>query len=250
MKLWVRMTLMIYCGFASSPIVWATSPSAGNSVQVTLKLKSLDIPLHYSHEVRFLQVIEDAYAKTNYEVYELGSALIDPTKSAIVDKEKFSILEKLYAIGTTESIQLAKMIEDMNFAYREPIQTNRNKIRIRPEFNPMLHGDYWLILPERPDKITVIDPNSNHPHIIPLATNFSLKDYLSDLPNIASNSVQNAWIIQANQDVYEATGINWKNTPYFLSPGAIVFLGLQDLPDQFHDLNASIAHLLAWRVEL
>ncbi|WP_322783791.1 capsule biosynthesis GfcC family protein [Marinomonas pontica] len=138
----------------------------------------------------------------------------------------------------------------MNFVHREPVQTRRNTIRTRLEFNPMLHGEYWLILPERPDNVTVIDPNSSRPHVIPLVTNFSLKDYLSDLPNIASNSVQNAWIIQANQDTYEATGINWKNIPYFLTPGAIVFLGLQDLPDQFRDLNASIAHLLALRVEL
>ena len=136
----------------------------------------------------------------------------------------------------------------MSFAFREKIETDPIKVQIFPNLNPMIKSDYILSMPNRPDHILIIDPHTNNPIKLSLKANSNLKDYLSQLSH--SQHKNTAWIIQANGDVYQATDIQWRDSLYFLSPGAIVFIGLDNLPDAVNNLNARIAYLLAFYTDI
>ncbi|WP_417698280.1 capsule biosynthesis GfcC D2 domain-containing protein [Psychromonas sp.] len=223
-----------------------SSYSAAQETKITLLQDQ--IALLYPQEVRFSQVLTDAYSHTKNNVYSLGIALLAPDKQHLIDSKKHVILSKLRSINTPDASNLATQLESLPFAYREHLETDPSKVRVNPKFDPMIKGEYWLSLPKRPDHITLIDPSTNRNVKVALKTDNNLKDYLAELAG--KHAYDSAWIIQANQDTYLATDIQWKDKLYFLSPGAIVFIGITNLPDQYSDLNADIARLLAFHLEL
>lgn len=219
---------------------------ASTSITLINTQMSLTYP---QNSVRFSQVLTDSYAQLTYEPYPFGIALIDPNKQPTIDKMKLNILKRLQSIDSGSSNYLAKQLESLNFVYREKIETDPSKVRANPKYDPMIKGEYWLSIPKRPEHIFIIDANKKVSRAVPLKMNSNLEDYLAELHNTNTQIYDFAWIIQANQDVYQATDIQWKGKRYFLSPGAVVFIGLTDLPDKYQDLNADIAHLLTFHLE-
>ena len=226
----------------------------------TVTLANQNISLTYNKAVRLDQVFSDAYLHTRKDIYSLGIALLSPTKQALVDAKKDNILNQLKALNTPEANNLITQLSPLTYAYREKIETDLNKIRLISRSNPILKGEYQLLLPTRPKHITVFSGDYNKPLKLPLHTNYHLKGYLSELPipiktnkkqaNNKKPSYHSAWIIQANQDLYQALDIQWERNLYFLSPGAYVFTGLSKLPEEHHHLNADIANLLTYYLEL
>ncbi|WP_137170472.1 capsule biosynthesis GfcC family protein [Marinomonas sp. FW-1] len=209
------------------------------------------ITLSYSQDVRFSQVLSDAYAQSNGEIYALGTGLIDPHKQTIIDTQKRVIMRQLKQLNTPEATNMAKQLDSLPLVYHEQIATDLTKVRISSKFNPLIKQDYWLSLPKRPTHIKAFDPTLDHSVTMALQENADLRDYLAKLSQMTKQDrYDSAWIIQADRAVYQVDNLSWKNTLYFLSPGAIVFVGLQNLPDDYRDLNANIAHLLAFRLEL
>jgi hypothetical protein len=224
--------------------------SNGFAAPVKITLLAKDLLLTYPQEVRLSTLLNDAYSYTDHEIYSLRSALINPHKQSIVDKKKLAVLDQLKAINTPASSHIAKQLIQLDFVYREQVETDIHKVRAIPALDPMIKNDYWLLLPKRPEHILLISSHYDDSLSIPIKANLSLKDYIAELPDTNHRIYDNTWIIQANQDAYQAKDFQWKNVLYFLSPGAIVFSGLNDLPDQYRHLNADIAHLLTFYVEL
>ncbi|NLU96873.1 hypothetical protein B6N13_02010 [Marinomonas sp. UCMA 3892] len=217
--------------------------------QIALYYPQQSVTLSYPQEVRLSQVLTDAYAQLDYQPYSLGTALIDLSKQQQIDEKKHAILKKLQDINTPASNYIAKKLNSLDFVYRERIETDPSKVRVNPKYDPMLKGVYQLFLPKRPQHIYLINADDHNYLTLKLTANSNLKDYLAEQFEANRYTYDSAWIIQANQDVYQATDIQWKGKLYFLSPGAIVFIGLTDLPEKYRDLNADIAHLLAFLLE-
>ncbi len=247
----LRMTLLSGLLFIGvfSPL---TSADVGTSNVTKITLLPSQITLSYSDAVRFSQVLSDAYAQLNYDVYTLGTTLINPHKQSVVDAQKHTILRQLKRLNTPEAVNLANQLSALRFAFHEPMVTDPVKVRIQAKLNPMVRGEYWLSLPKRPSDISVFHPAQGNYLSLPVNSGDHLKDYLTKLDGTIEwdGDYDSAWIIQADRKVYHVKDIQWKSTLYFLSPGAMVFVGLHNLPDEYRDLNADIAHLLAFRLEL
>lgn len=224
-----------------------------------ITLTEQNIVLHYDQAVRFSQVLENAYTYTKSKIYPLGISLISPHKKNLVDQKKTMVLDALEELDTVEANNLIAQLSDLNFVYREKIETDIEKVRLISRSNPMLRGQYQLFLSTRPDHIRIFSGDYKKSFTQPLQANYDLKDYLSELSSFSDVESQKintkkpkydaAWIIQPNQDVYFASDIRWARNAYFLSPGAFVFIGLTDLPNKHSNLNADIAHLLTHYME-
>lgn len=224
---------------------------AANTFTTRITLLPSQITLSYPQDVRFSQVLSDAYAQSNEEIYALGTGLIDPHKQTMIDTQKRVIMRQLTQLNTPQAMQLAKQLDSLPLVYHEPIATDLTSVRVSSKLNPLIKQDYWLSLSKRPTHIKVFDPALDHSVTMALQENADLRDYLATLSQMTKRDRHDsAWIIQANRVVYQVDNLAWKNTLHFLSPGAIVFIGLQNLPDEYRDLNANIAHLLAFRLEL
>ncbi|MEP0071156.1 MAG: capsule biosynthesis GfcC D2 domain-containing protein [Marinomonas sp.] len=225
----------------------------------SITLTEQNIVLNYDQAVRFSQVLGDAYSYTNNKIYPLGISLISPHKKSLADQKKALVLDALKELNTAEANNLIAQLSDLNFVYREKIETDIEKVRLLSRSNPMLRGQYQLFLSTRPDHIRIFSGDYEESFTQPLKANYDLKDYVSELPNFSNIHSQetgkkkpkyhSAWIIQPNQDVYLANDIQWARTVYFLSPGAFIFIELADLPNKHSDLNADIAHLLTYYME-
>lgn len=216
--------------------------------QIAIELKQNTSTLLYEQPIRYSQVLKNAYEQLNYSPYILGTALIDLSKQSTIDAKKQNILNALSDINTPSSKRIAVQLNAMKFAFRETVEADPSKVKVNQSLDPMIKRNYLLSLPKRPDHIMIISPFMEETVKAKLKENSDLNSYLANLPN--EHNIDAVWIIQANQDVYQATDIQWKDKPYFLSPGAIVFTGLTNLPDRYRDLNANIAQFLAFNVDL
>ena len=214
--------------------------------QISIYVMQSRTKLNYSQAERFSQVLQDAQKTLNYLPYTLGISLINQDRQEDINTLKQSVLNDLHKINTTEANKLEKQLKSMHFAFRETLETDLIKIVTTPKQDPLLAQNYILSLPKRPNHFVFIDTDRETPRKIKLKADQDLKGYLSKLNHPYSDSI---WIIQANQDVYQATD-QWRDKPYFLSPGAIVFAGLNGLPKEYQDINTRVAHLLAFSMDL
>lgn len=208
--------------------------------------------LTYPQNVRLSQVLVDAYAQTDYSVYSLGTALIDPDKQPMVEVQKQKVLRQLMQLNTFEALNMVAQLSGMRFAYYQSVETNPNRVLTVAKNNPLLDKDFWLYLPERPNHIKIINPQSSAPSVLGIQYNAELRDYLAKLAATKKSDqpYDSVWIIQGDRKVYQINNLTWEGERHYLSPGAILFIGLQNLPYEFRDLNGDIAQLLSHRLEL
>ncbi|PJE53243.1 capsule biosynthesis GfcC D2 domain-containing protein [Marinomonas sp. BSi20584] len=230
----------------------ATLSQNAKADNAVITLLHNQVTLSYPQEVRFLQLLQDAYSQSQYQIYPLGSALINPNKQSIVTNQKRAVLRQLAAINTPAAKHIANYLNRLNLVYHEDMVFDFTKVRIKPKLNPLVKGEYSLLLAQRPNHITVFDAAQDLVKKVPLNKSGELRDYLAQFSGATKEQqpYDSVWIIQADRSIYQAKDLQWKNTLYFLSPGAMVFIGLPNLSDEYRDLNANIAHLFAFRLEL
>ena len=238
--------------FLTCMLCLATLSQNAKADNALITLLHNQVTLFYPQEVRFSQILQDAYSQSQYPIYPLGSALINPNKQSIVTNQKRTVLRQLAAVNTPTAKHIAHYLNRLNLVYHENTVLDLNKIRIKPKLNPMIKGEYSLLLAQRPNHITVFDASQDLVKKVPLNKSGELRDYLASFSGVtkAQQPYDSVWIIQADRSIYQAKDLQWKNTLYFLSPGAMVFIGLPNLSDEYRDLNANIAHLFAFRLEL
>lgn len=205
---------------------------------------------HYRHPARLSQVLSGIYPTLDYTPYELGASLIRLSKNAIIEQKKDAIIQQLIALNTDDALFMIAQLSNTQFAFREDVSFNLDDVRLHPKKNPLLTGKFQLILPARPDHFWVYGATEED---IPLAVfihdGLSLRDYFATIESSNPEGKYRPWIIQPDQTLYRTKDMYWKGTPYFLAPGAVVFIGLKNLPTKFKNLNKEIAHLLTYRVE-
>ena len=208
--------------------------------------------LTYPQGVRLSEVLSDAYAQADYPVYSLGTTLVDPHKQSMVEVQKQKVLRQLMLLNTPETLNLAMQINNMRFVYYQEIESDPNKVQALTKRNPLLNQEFWLYLPERPDYVKVVSPQRSTTSVLDIQYNAELRDYLAAFANKdkVDQLYDSVWVIQADRKVYSVSDLTWSDKLYFLSPGAMVFTGLKDLPYEFRDLNGDIAQLLSHRLEL
>ena len=235
---------------SSSLTIHAATSDHSEGEALSVSLPQENKTYHYRQTVRLSQVLADIYPTLHYVPYTLGASLIRISKNPLVAEEKYRIIQQLITLNTPSSLFLLAQLSNMTFAFREHISLNLPTIRLSLKQDPLLAGAFQLFAPTRPDHFLVVGAiNEESPLAVPLQDGQSLRDYL---PNIALNNQaldSTPWIIQADQTFYQVHDLYWKNKPYFLSPGAVVFIGLKNLPIEFKDLNRDIVHLLTYRVE-
>ena len=208
--------------------------------------------LTYPQSVRLSEVLSDAYAQADYPVYSLGTTLVDPHKHPMVEVQKQKVLRQLMLLNTPETLNLAMQINSMRFVYYQEIESDPNKVQAFAKRNPLLNQEFWLYLPDRPSYIKVVSPQRSTTTVLDIQYNAELRDYLAVFADAEKEDqpYDSLWIIQADRKVYSVSDLTWSDKLYFLSPGAMLFTGLQDLPYEFRDLNGDIAQLLSHRLEL
>jgi hypothetical protein len=223
-----------------------SAPSEALTVSVPEENKTY----HFRDPARLSQVLEYIYPTLNYKPYTLAASLVRLSKNAIIEQKKDAVIQQLIALNTDSALYMIAQLSNTELAFRESVSFNLDDVRLHPKKNPLLTGKFQLILPARPNHFWVYGATEeNIPLAVFMQDGFSLRDYFADIPSSNPEGKYRPWIIQPDQTLYRTKDMYWKGTPYFLSPGAVVFIGLKNLPEKFKNLNQEIAHLLTYRVE-
>lgn len=216
--------------------------------------------LRYSSPVRIEQVLEDGLAQLQstqtpspktQPIYWLGAALIDVHNTAALEKKRQSILTQLKRMGADSDdsqyiaklAQLAQFIRNIHLGQRVFQPLDRDQVRITPKYNALLDGRFMLVLPPRPNSVTVLGAVSKMGNM-DWQPQASSQDYLDKAYPLENADNSYVWIIQADGQALKHPIAYWNARQQDIAPGATIFVGYAATFENYDTLNDNIIELL------
>ena len=166
-----------------------------------------------------------------------------------IQNNKIELIENLEAINNASAFRLRKQIEEFSFFQQEKLSLDLEKIQLDSRINPIISGNYQLFLPKRPDFLILIDPNHSEKVIkLKLKSGYNLSKYLNEFYKNTDIVTDDIRIIQADKEVIAPKIDYWSNKKYYLSPGSIIYIGLDESIDNAEIINQSFLKLLQHHV--
>jgi hypothetical protein len=193
------------------------------------------------------------------DAYWPTARMATTTSQAQVERERQALLHDLEMLeyqwhneGETRNAyavrELRVELAAVKLIGRLPATLDPDWVRIRPEDNLRLQGEYRLVLPARPQTLMVLGlVNGNlRPLIKPGRL---MADYI-DGECLPAGECAWGYLIQ-NDGTIEKVGLEyWNRQHREADPGAVLFVGFDNdqLPENYRNLNSRIAHLLTNRI--
>ncbi|KJZ15074.1 hypothetical protein TW85_05505 [Marinomonas sp. S3726] len=245
-----KFNLFRYILILLVPILFSIS-KANSETTLKVTIPQQGISLSYHNAPKLSQLLIDANKNIEYSAYPLGSALIKKNNNTntIIQNTKTKLLEHLEVISNANTSNLRTIIENLNFFQQENITLDLERIQQNNRLNPIISGDYQLYLPKRPDFVILIDPQ-NFEKIVRLKLNagYHLENYLRDHYKNKNFTTENIRIIQADKQVITPKINYWSSNKYYLSPGAIIYVGLNRNIYKAETINQNVTNLLQHHV--
>lgn len=230
---------------------WSLHAAESSDGSLSVTLWQQNKHLNYPSSVRLATLLGDAYQSLEYEPYAPGAALIDVSaEKKTVTALQRRVLQQLKMLGSPSAMQIVRQLSHFQYVRKIPVNLDLDEVRVSSKDNPMLSGRYELSLPKRPAHITLVGAlKEGRPVSAKVKLGAVLDAYLNEVQFQNDADRYHPWVIQADGAVHQVKYLSWEGSPTFLSPGAIVFVGLESLPEQYKHLNENIAQLLASSVE-
>lgn len=257
----------------------ATCVSCIASAQTKLSVQpvvdgAIDLPqltLSYSDGVRLYQALHDSMSQLDLTLSELkknntslsdlvpqaifwqGAALYDTTKTEALISTQQSAIASLSSLATDPSTQesIAALSDYLNqpiVGERQFIPLDYDTVRINAKLNPMLNGQFTLVLPTRPLTVTVVGAVEQMQKVA-FKARASASEYIeiAKANHFADNSF--AYVVQPDGVVQRHATAYWNDNHQDIAPGAIIFVGFTGVFSEYQDLNDKILMLLKNRVQ-
>ncbi|PTB31245.1 capsule biosynthesis GfcC family protein [Photobacterium phosphoreum] len=208
------------------------------------------VSLQYAEPVRLAHVISDSLKqRTMTETpYWLGSSLsttTEPQTKSVLIKQltQLSQQHRDDASASESFANTAQWLQQHIKTQRLPVTIDIDKARLNKKDNPLLSGNYQLLLANRPTSVTIIGAIEK-PLSIKWQPRIAAKDYLDHVMpiDIAANST--VTVIQPDGVMQQHPIAYWNNNHNDIAPGAIIYLGYQSLFHDYSDLNHAISSML------
>lgn len=212
--------------------------------------------LNYPQSVRLEQVLADTVANLallptaqqniNQSIYWTGAGLYKkfphPNKANVINQlDKVS--ELVDADEKSSFQQLATQLSQFDIGERVFTPLDYDIVRIDKASNPLISESLSVVLPSRPDSVWVLGAvNTNGKQSWLSRTNAS--DYLEHVGHTANGNNSVATVIQPDGVVEQHPIAYWNKSHKDIAPGAIVYLGFDNLPTGYTSLNDEIINLL------
>lgn len=184
--------------------------------------------------------------------YPLNNMLFNQDKESEVEKRKQTLLQRLSAYTHVHPKSKASMalleqqINRWDVGYREFINLDYDAIRITPQNNPQLKGNFELITPKRPKTIH-IEGLLFVPVTKPFIGGLTVADYLKQTTLLSSANSSNVWVIYPDGHTKKVGYAYWNDEQTILAPGSIIFVGFNRPNAQLLDFESEIVSLLQSR---
>jgi hypothetical protein len=237
------------------PILLSSTVSAASHVELDIDGKAESIT--FTDQTHLADLLTDPHIPTT--TYWPTARIATAERQAQVDAERQALLHDLEMLeyqwhneGETRNAyavrELRVELAAVKLIGRLPATLDPDLVRIRPENNPRLQGEYRLVLPARPTTLMVLGLINGNPRPS-LKPKQVIADYV-DAECLPSGDCARGYLIQ-NDGTIEKVGLEyWNRQHREADPGAVLFIGFDNdqLPEQYRNLNSRIAHLLTNRI--
>ncbi|GLR07949.1 hypothetical protein COO59_06705 [Mixta theicola] len=122
-------------------------------------------------------------------------------------------------------------------------------VRLRPEANRRLEGEYSVYILQRPTSVTLagaIDGSGK----VNWQPGRDTRDYLAGHTRLSGAEHNVATVIAPDGSTQEVPVAYWNHRHVEVAPGSTIYLGFSSwaLPDEYHDLNQQIISVLTHRI--
>jgi len=201
------------------------------------------LQLIYPVPVRLDQVLNDAQQYNHLKGKDLnfheGYKLFNLSQQHRVDTLLASVHNRLQSLMkdsefTHAATVLRELLNSNYFAYRVNINLDLDAVRLKPELNPSLPGDYALRQVKRDDQVYLLGL------VIPQTVMFVAEQTVADIMtqaqifDVADSS--RVWVIAPNGEAHLVGYRLWNDQQTSVLPGSILFVG-------FNSHCASLQHL-------
>ena len=242
----MAISLLLYSAFLASQALAA---------KLTVELPSEQVVLEYSQPIRLDQLLRDVIKQSKVSsplIFSVGNQLfnIDRQNEALQLKQQIiSHLQRIAAQDADLRVSSEILIEQINswdIGYRELINLDYNQVRIEPEDNPLLSGNYELILPNRENRVR-IEGLLFDSRIVDFTASDPLSAYIIPSSILSSANPSYAWIIYPDGPYKRVGYAYWNDEGTRLTPGSVIFIGFNSDSEEFQTLEANIIKLISMR---
>ncbi|GAB6264336.1 hypothetical protein PSSHI_45800 [Photobacterium sp. R1] len=129
---------------------------------------------------------------------------------------------------------------------------DRDSVRISPDKNPGLNGQFRLQVITRPETVKVfgafLQPNVEDSKIkLSWQERKNATDYLQQVTSLTISNPDYLWVIQPDGKAEQHNIAYWNRNHKDIAPGATIYLPFTSLPDGYESLNDDIVDLLKQR---
>jgi len=176
--------------------------------------------------------------------------------SAAEEQKHQQLLVRLAAVAADEGGDdgaaingLRQQLSAMQVTGRQFVNLDPDWVRLRPQSNVPLQGEYSLWAGPQPTTITLVGLVSS-PGVKPFTPGRSVDDYLDDVSLLSGAERSYAWVIYPDGKIEKAPVAYWNKRHREPSPGSIIFVGFSNrlFSSTFDELNQQILNTLTHRI--
>ncbi|NLS13548.1 hypothetical protein HGP28_11660 [Vibrio sp. SM6] len=235
---------------------------------VTVMVRAVSAPspelsLQYPQAVRLEQVLTNAAHHWRKTVTTLnqpslaanfteGHHFIAIQESPLITELVHQLSTKLNTIANSndDNAILAQLLllqmKNQQFAARKKIELDLDRVRLRSALNPLLSGEYQLLLSSRPNSVWVFGAYGEH--TLPYHSDYELSDYIATITLSAQNSHSNkstAWVIAPDGTIERVDYAYWNNAHYQPALGSTIIIGSSDQSEPWQALEREFVELIS-----
>ena len=184
-------------------------------------------------------------------IYWLGAALLDTNNTAELEVTRKQVLQQLADMGEqvdnsqyiAKLAKFAQFLRNIKLGQRVNQPLDLDLVRITDAYNPVIDGDFLLVLPPRPTTVTVVGAVAQIGEQA-WQSRASSKDYLKHAGLLDNAEDSFVWIIQPDGNAIKQPIAYWNHQAQDIAPGAILFVEFSELFADHAELNNNIIELL------
>ncbi len=185
------------------------------------------------------------------------AAVISTRQASAAEEQKHQqLLARLTEVAADEGGDdgaaingLRQQLSAMHVTGRQFVNLDPDWVRLRPQSNVPLQGEYSLWAGPQPTTITLVGLVSS-PGVKPFTPGRSVDDYLDDVSLLSGAERSYAWVIYPDGKIEKAPVAYWNKRHREPSPGSIIFVGFSNhlFSSTFDELNQQILNTLTHRI--
>lgn len=185
-----------------------------------------------------------------------GTVIAEPLATAAAQQHYQQTLARLQRWAASEEGERAaainavlQQLKTVRVTGRQFTSLDPDWVRLHPEANRRLQGEYSLYTLQRPTSITLAGAISGSGKAV-WQPGRATRDYLAGHARLSGAERNVATVIAPDGSTQEVPIAYWNHRHIEVAPGSTIYLGFSSwaLPDEYHDLNQQIISVLTHRI--